>query len=100
MLPDASKGILHSDHRSYNRAVGGTGIGRIKEPVSLLDLMVIKDNQGKRITTERMADPNENLPALNKSIMQQKLKTVLTEESIDKAIKIGEAKLKQKKKKK
>ena len=100
MLPDASKGILHSDHRTYNRAVGGTGIGRIKEPVSLLDLMVIKDSKGQRITTERMADPNENRSALNKSIMQQKLKTVLTEESIDKAIKIGEAKLKQKKKKK
>ena len=102
MLPDASKGILDSDHRSYNRAVGGTGIGRIKEPVSLLDLMVIKDKGGfgERITTERMADPNENRSALNKSIMQQKLKTVLTEESIDKAIKIGEAKLKQKKKKK
>ncbi len=102
MLPDASKGILHSDHRSYNRAVGGTGIGRIKEPVSLLDLMEVREDRGfgERITTERMADPNENRSALNKSIMQQKLKTVLTEESIDKAIKIGEAKLKQKKKKK
>ena len=98
MVPDVSKGILPSGHRSFSKAVAGQAEGRIKEPVNLLDLMVVEDNLGRRITPERFE--TGNIPALNKSIMGQKLKTVLTEETIDRAIKIGEDKLKQKKKNK
>jgi hypothetical protein len=98
MIPDLSKGILPSGHRSYNKAVAGLAEGRIKEPVNLLDLMVVEDNLGRRITPERFE--TGNITAMNKSIMGQKLKTVLTEETIDRAIKIGEDKLKQKNKNK
>jgi hypothetical protein len=94
MEADLSKGILDSPHRTYNKAVGGSFQGRIKEPVSLLDLIDAQTKAGKPITTETI---KKDIAPQNKSLMGQKLHTVLTEERIDRAIKLGEERLKQKK---
>lgn len=97
MEADISKGILDSDHRTYNKAVGGSFEGRIKEPVSLLDLIDAQTKKGVPITTETI---KTNIAPQNKSLMGQKLHTLLTEERIDRAIKLGEERLKRQQKKK
>ncbi len=97
MEADISRGILDSPHRTYNKAVGGSFKGRIKEPVSLLDLIDAQTKKGVPITTETI---ETNIAPQNKSLMGQKLHTLLTEERIDKAIKLGEERLKRQKKKK
>ena len=97
MEADISRGILDSDHRTYNKAVGGSFEGRIKEPVSLLDLIDAQTKKGVPITTETI---KTNIAPQNKSLMGQKLHTLLTEERIDKAIKLGEERLKRQQKKK
>ena len=97
MEADISRGILDSPHRTYNKAVGGSFKGRIKEPVSLLDLIDAQTKKGAPITTETI---ETNIAPQNKSLMGQKLHTLLTEERIDKAIKLGEERLKRQKKKK
>ena len=97
MEADLSRGILDSPHRTYNKAVGGSFQGRIKEPVSLLDLINAQTKAGVPITTETI---KTNIAPQNKSLMGQKLNTLLSEETIDKAIKLGEERLKRKKKNK
>jgi len=97
MEADISRGILDSPHRTYNKAVGGSFEGRIKEPVSLLDLIDAQTKKGVPITTETI---ETNIAPQNKSLMGQKLHTLLTEERIDKAIKLGEERLKRQQKKK
>ena len=97
MEADLSRGILDSPHRTYNKAVGGSFKGRIKEPVSLLDLINASTKAGVPITTETI---KTNIAPQNKSLMGQKLNTLLSEETIDKAIKLGEERLKRKKKNK
>jgi len=97
MEADISKGILDSPHRTYNKAVGGSFEGRIKEPVSLLDLIDAQTKKGVPITTETI---KTNIAPQNKSLMGQKLHTLLTEERIDRAIKLGEERLKRQQKKK
>jgi len=97
MEADISRGILDSPHRTYNKAVGGSFEGRIKEPVSLLDLIDAQTKKGVPITTETI---QTNIAPQNKSLMGQKLHTLLTEERIDKAIKLGEERLKRQQKKK
>ena len=97
MEADISRGILDSPHRTYNKAVGGSFEGRIKEPVSLLDLIDAQTKKGVPITTETI---KTNIAPQNKSLMGQKLHTLLTEERIDRAIKLGEERLKRQQKKK
>tara|TARA_R110000772_G_scaffold35465_1_gene85461 strand:- start:10 stop:1734 length:1725 start_codon:yes stop_codon:yes gene_type:complete len=84
MQSDPSKGILDTGHQSYNKGAGGEFLGRMKEKgVSMLDLMPVTTKAGKPITTETI---KTNIAPQNKSIMGQKLGTVITEEIIDNAI--------------
>ena len=53
--------------------------------------MVIKDNKGKRITNERMKGSKK--ASLNKSIMGQKIRQVITEEDVDRAVKASQSRM-------
>lgn len=95
MIPDKiapnADGFIPSGHRTYGAAVPGQMVGRLKEPINLLDLMVIKDNKGKRITNERMKGSKK--ASLNKSIMGQKIRQVITEEDVDRAVKTNQRRM-------
>tara|TARA_R110000772_G_scaffold134396_1_gene242906 strand:+ start:233 stop:3079 length:2847 start_codon:yes stop_codon:yes gene_type:complete len=92
IMPDLSKGITESGHSTYSHKIAGKGEGRIKENVSLLDVIPVYDKEGVRITPATL----EAKPSQYKSIMGQKISGLLTEENIDFAIK--EAKKRAKKK--
>jgi len=90
-IPPKADGFIPSGHRTYGAAVPGKMVGRIEEPINLLDLMVINDNTGKRITNERMIGSKK--ASLNKSIMGQKIRQVITEEDVDRAVKTNQRRM-------
>jgi len=90
-IPPNADGTIPSGHRTYGAAVKGRMVGRIEEPINLLDLMVINDNKGKRITNERMKGAKK--ASLNKSIMGQKIRQVITEEDVDRAVKANQRRM-------
>ena len=90
-IPPKADGFIPSGHRTYGAAVPGKMVGRIEEPINLLDLMVINDNTGKRITNERMIGSKK--ASLNKSIMGQKIRQVITEEDVDRAVKANQSRM-------
>ena len=90
-IPPNADGTIPSGHRTYDAAVKGKMVGRIEEPINLLDLMVINDNKGQRITNERMKGSKK--ASLNKSIMGQKIRQVITEEDVDRAVKASQSRM-------